>query len=192
MHPRAPRCPSQSAPLACSCGLEGLAGTGCPPLPSLVMKGSAVRVRASALPSRKSLHNAKSCCLSRRRVHFTANEGVRGSSPRVGVPSRLSLKTGVSMRASTSSPPAMKDASAGSGRVQPRLSARHTNEQPQRDETSLIVVTGRRATRHDPASLQARAKPGRIVRAGRRGRRGRARPGPARKHRPRTASVLRS
>ena len=47
--PTAPRCPSESAVVACLRGLEGLAGTGCPPLPSLVMKGSAVRVRASAL-----------------------------------------------------------------------------------------------------------------------------------------------
>ena len=41
---------------------------------SLVMKGSAVRIRASAFLSRKSLHNAESCCLSRRRMHFTRND----------------------------------------------------------------------------------------------------------------------
>ena len=46
--PPAPRFPSESATLACFRGLEGLAGTGCPPWPSLVMKGSGVRVFPSA------------------------------------------------------------------------------------------------------------------------------------------------
>ena len=41
---------------------------------SLVMKGSAVRVRASAFRSRKSLHNRNSCCLRRRGEHNTVND----------------------------------------------------------------------------------------------------------------------
>jgi len=44
--------------------------------PSLVMKGSAVRVRASAFKSRKSLHIGVSCCLGRRGKHNTVSEGV--------------------------------------------------------------------------------------------------------------------
>jgi hypothetical protein len=43
-----PRCPRESRGLARNQCLEGLAGTGCHRRSTLVMKGSAVRVRASA------------------------------------------------------------------------------------------------------------------------------------------------
>ena len=46
----APRCPSESAAVACSRGLEGLTGTAWRPWPSLVMMGATIR--ASALDSR--------------------------------------------------------------------------------------------------------------------------------------------
>jgi len=44
------------------------------------MKGSAVRVRASACLSRKSLHIAHSCCLERRE---SSSPGMKGSAARV-------------------------------------------------------------------------------------------------------------
>ena len=45
---RVPRCPFESAVLACRQGLEGLEGTGCHTRSTLVMKGSGVRIRGSA------------------------------------------------------------------------------------------------------------------------------------------------
>ena len=48
MYPWAPRCPPESLGLGWEPGLEGLAGTGCHPRSTLVMKGSAVRIRTTA------------------------------------------------------------------------------------------------------------------------------------------------
>ncbi len=54
---RAPRCRSgDSLGLACRQGLEGLARTGCRRRSTLVMKGSVVRIRASALPELQGKH----------------------------------------------------------------------------------------------------------------------------------------
>jgi hypothetical protein len=52
---RVPRLPSESAVSACRQGLEGLEGTGCHTRSTLVMKGSAVRIRASASVSKPFL-----------------------------------------------------------------------------------------------------------------------------------------
>ncbi len=57
-------------------------GTHVPTCPYLVMKGSAVGIRASALRSRKSLHNRLSCCLVRRGGHITGDDVVSSSVTR--------------------------------------------------------------------------------------------------------------
>gem|GEM_PF-6780969 len=70
--PAAPRCPSESAILACSGGLEGLAGTGCPPRPTLVMKGSGVRVSPSASLAKLFLTDSATQCAASSRKRCCA------------------------------------------------------------------------------------------------------------------------
>ena len=81
------------------------------------MKGSAVRVRASASRSRKCLHNANSCCLSRRGERNTANLGVPRPSPRKSLQTGRFLAHGLRQQLP---PGAMEEHPAGSERVQRR------------------------------------------------------------------------
>ena len=85
---------------------------------SLVMKGSTVRIRASASLSRKSLHIGISCCLGRRGEHITGSEGVHGSN-RVNPCKRADSRFKVLRQRLP--PGAAKDVPAGSARVQPDL-----------------------------------------------------------------------
>ena len=93
----APRCPRESRTFACRQGLEGLAGTGCPPRSTLVMKGSAVRIRASAsrepclrgvfllretfrLPEGATDGATRACCQCRARRSSTPEVAVRATA----------------------------------------------------------------------------------------------------------------